>query len=71
MTNKTSNFSAFESWNNGGTQISGFHTGQDAVDFADNHDNSGSFAKIHFFDSIEEGEKSFRNFCDKINSENS
>jgi hypothetical protein len=60
---------AFESWNNGGTQISGFHTAENAVEFEISHFKSGTFATIHTFNSIEEGEKAFAIFCDKIENE--
>jgi len=39
---------AFQSWWNGGTQVSRLFTGDDALSLRDSHYSSGTFATLHF-----------------------
>lgn len=55
----TGTISTFETWMNGGLQMSAFHTGDDAQGFIYSHYASKSFATLHIFDSIEEGQKAY------------
>ena len=38
---------AFESWTNGSTQVSSLYKGDEAQDFVQRHNDSGTFATLH------------------------
>lgn len=40
---------AFQSWENGGTQLSALYEGDEASEFINNHGLSNTFAKLHVF----------------------
>ena len=61
---------AFQTWpNGGGLQMSGFYTGKAAVEFEKSHFQSGTFATLYAFDSVEEGELEFERICKQVEDE--
>ena len=52
---------AFESWHNGGVQVSALHI-DDVASFIEAHYQSGTFATLHTFDSIDEATKVYEEF---------
>ena len=46
---------AFETWQNGGLQCSSLYLGKSAEAFVERHEESGTFAALHFFYNKEEG----------------
>jgi hypothetical protein len=67
MTTQTTTKASFESWSNGGLQMSGFHCGTDAADFEQRHYESNTFATLHTFDSVEEGRAAFERLQEECN----
>ena len=57
---------AFQTWQNGGLQMSGLYLNQDAIDFVESHYNSNTFATLHTFDSIEEAKKVYNRLQEKV-----
>jgi hypothetical protein len=50
---------AFESWDNGGIQVSGFYEGWEAERFIESHESSGTYAYLHVYNNKEEAEMTY------------
>ena len=65
MKNSIKTVAVFESWINGGIQLSSIYYNQEATDFIEAHYNSGTFAELHEFESKSESIIAYNYLLDK------
>lgn len=62
---KNKTVAVFESWINGGIQLSSIYCGQGADDFIEAHYASGTFAELHEFENEDEAFIAYNYLLDK------